>query len=348
MLLLLPFSLFGFYTVQSAAITAPLHLMNEAQSPHHSRKPSTAVFDTLVNLNDSLTSSMIDPRFTYDREFDNQILDKEYAYMNTLLALADLSTKGWTPNLKREAQYSHGGVTIRIDASQNPSTLQYRYAIWGLYLAIREISANGFRACVLTLYWDPGIGLLRQSLGQVSILRGSSLGIDSINSTEESLEFALPTQAISPELVLANLTTTTTNNSTSLANKGADTTNLKFDIHFLGIPLDIDAIFHTIYAGVVYLASWPQSKRVDKPGFINDHLSRTFLRWDSSYLTVQPTFEYRYVIAALTRLPMYMYEQKRFEDTRFVVYVDETEVGRGWLYKNGVRELSGAGQGERV
>lgn len=346
MLLLLPISLLGLSTVQSAAITSPLHLMNEAQSPHHSRKSSTAVFDIPVNLNDSLTSSMIDPRFKYDSELDNQILDKESAYLNTLLALADLSTKGWTTNLKWEAQYSHGGVTIRIDASQNPSTLQYRYAIWGLYLAIRTISTNGFRACVLTMYWDPGVGLLRQRLGQVSILRTSSLGIDSSNSTEESLEFALPTQGISPELVLANLTTTTTttnNNSTSLATEGADTTNLKFDIHFLGNRLDIDAIFHTIYAGVVYLASWPQSKRVDRPGFINDHVSRTFLRWDSSYLTVQPTFEYRYVIAALTRLPVCMYEQRRFEDARFVVYVDEIEVGRGWLYRDGVRGVSGTG-----
>ena len=37
-----------------------------------------------------------------------------------------------------------------------------------------------------------------------------------------------------------------------------------------------------------------------------------------------------------------MYEQNRFEEAKFVVYVDEIEVGRGWLYRRGVGAVSGA------
>ena len=295
-------------------------------------------------MNNSLESSMIDPRFTYDRRWGKQILDRKSAYMNTLLALEDLSTKGWTPTLKWEAQYSlpsYQGVTIRIHASQNPSTLQYRHAIWGLYLAIRESSANGFQACLLSLYWSSQLGATPQILGYVSLLREVSPAIDSNNSTWESPDLATPTRAISPGPVPANLTTAI-NDSTSLTTGMVGTHDLKIETSLLAKELDVDAVFHTIYAGEVYLASWPQSKRVDKPGLIRDDVSRTFLRWDSSHLTVQPTFEYRYVIAALARLPAYMYEQNRFRDARFVVYVDEIEVGRGWLYSRGLKGASSA------
>lgn len=338
MLLISLISLLSLAIVRPAAITSSLHLIKEAQlSP--SRNLSTATVDFSPSPNSSLTSIIVDPRLTYDSKFAYQVLNENSAYMNTLLALADLSTKGWTSLLRWEEPYSSSSyrdVIIRIQASQNPSTLQWRHAIWGLYLAILETSANGFRECLLTLYWRSDISGMRQKLGIVYILRGSFLGIDSDNFTEGSLEPAPPTQAISPELALANFTTIL-NNSTSLATKVPDLANQKIEINLLGKPLDIDAIFHTIYKGLVYLASSPQSQRISQPGLIQDHVSHTLLRWDSSYLQVQPCFEYKYAIAALARLPGYMYEQNRFEDARFIVFVDEIEVGRGWLYRRGTR-----------
>lgn len=254
--------------------------------------------------------------------------------MNTLLALADLSTKGWTSTLNWGAGYSissYKEVAIRIFASHDPSTLQYRQAIWGLYLAIRESSANGFRACILKLYWSPQIGRIPQNVGYVSLLRGSSLGADSDNSTNEFVELATAKQAKTPEIVSAS-PINAVNKSTALTTRAAGTDNLKIEISLLERSLDIDAIFHMMYAAVVNLAACPQFKRIDEPGYIKDNVSRTILRWDSSYLTVQPTFEYRFLIAALARLPAYMYEQDRFREARFIVYVDEIEVGRGWLY----------------
>lgn len=338
MLLFLLISFLDLAPVHSAAITPPLHLLSEAQLSLPPRNSSTAAFEIQASPNNSLASMLIDPRFTYDRFFADHILDRKSAYMTTLLSLAELSTKGWTPTLKWDEQYSrssYGDVTIRIRASQNPSTLQYRHAIWGLYSAIRETSANGFRACVLSLYWSSSVGEKPQILGYLSILGVSSLGIGSDDSPEGSPKLPLPTQTSSPILPRSNLTTTL-NKSASLATGMNIATNSKIEISLLDKLLDIDAIFHTIYAGVVYLASWPQSKRVDKPGYILDHLSRTALRWDSSYQTSTPYFEYRHVIMALARLPVYMYEQNRFEDARFIVYIDEIEVGRGWLYKKGV------------
>ena len=334
MLYLFLTGLLGLATVHSAAITPPLHLV-EAQTPPFPQNLSTA---SPHSLNISPTT-LIDPRFTYERRWAEQTLDKKSAYMNTLLALADLSTRGWTTSLRWEASYSffsYRDVTVLIHSSQNPSILQYRHAIWGVWLAIRESSANGFQACSLSLYWTSQIGGTRQILGYVSLFRGYPLTIDSANFTEESAQLAAATNVTAPEVVPANLKATLKEPIT-LTDQSPGTDDLKIEISLPGKPLDIDAIFHTLYAAEVYLASWPQSKRVDSPGVIKDPVARTVLRWDSSYLTVQPTFEYRFVIAALARLPAYMYEQDRFREARFIVFVDEIEVGRGWLYASGSR-----------
>ena len=322
MLLFLLTGLLGFATVRSTAITPPLHLASTQNS-------STGGWDISTSLNGSL-GPVTDPRLTYDRRWAEHSLDKKSAYMNTLLALADLSTKGWTSTLKWETGYSlssYKDVTISIHASHDPSTLQYRQAIWGLYFAIRESSANGFRGCLLNLYWSRQIGRIPQNVGYVSLLWGSSLGTDSDNSTNDSLELATAKHASANPI-------NTLNKSTALTTRTAATQNLKVEISLLERSLDIDAIFHIIYAGVVYLAAYPQFKRIDKPGYIKDTVAHTIIRWDSSYLTVQPAFEYRFLIAALARLPAYMYEQDRFREARFIIYVDEIEVGRGWLYGN--------------
>lgn len=326
MLLLLLTGLLGLATVHSTAIIPPLHLV-EAQFRSSSRNSSTGGWDISTSLNSSI-ASFTDPRLTYDREWAEQSLDRKSAYMDTLLALADLSTKGWTSTLDWEAGYSlsnYNNVAVTIHASYDPSTLQYRQAIWGLYLANRESSVNGFRACVLKLYWSRQIGRIRQEVGYVSLLRGSSLGTDSDNTTNDSLEFATSKQVSANPI-------NTLDRSTALTTRTAGTDNLKIEISLLERSLDIDAIFHMMYAGVVYLAAFPQFARIDKAGYIKDNVARTILRWDSSYLTVQPTFEYRFLITALARLPAYMYEQDRFREARFIIYVDEIEVGRGWLY----------------
>lgn len=335
MLLVLFVSMLGSATVHSAAVTSSPRPINEAQlSPPQSL--STNTFDIPPSLNDSHTLPFIDWRFTYSARFGDLFLDKRSAYINTLLALADLSTKGWTSILTWEEQYSftsYGDVVIRLHASQNPSTLQYRYAIWGLYSAIRETSANGFKACVLTLYWTPRVGANSHVIGYVSIVGETSLGIGSGNATEKFLELSFPgAQKVSLEPALTNLTNTT-RNVTSLATETMHTPNVRIEIRPHGRALDIDAVFRIVYPAVVYLASKPQRQKVDEPGFIKDNVSPTFLRWDSSYLTAQPSFEYRYAIAALADLPIYMYEENQFEEVRFIVYVDEVEVGRGWLYE---------------
>lgn len=329
-------NLVGFAVVYSAAFAPSLHLINQTQLSLP--RPQN------LSMTTSNTPPTFDPRFTYEARFSHEILDKRSAYINTLLALADLSTKGWISILRWEEQYSfssYGDVTIRIHASQNPSTFQYRYAVWGLYFAIREASANDFRACVTTLYWTSRTSGRPVTLGYVSIVGGSSLSIDVRNFTDESLELAQPTRAKLPEVAATNFTLTP-NSSIAVAAQKADPENLRIEMTLLGRSLAIDAVFLTIYEGIVYLAAWPQSQRVDRPGFVQDHAFRTFLRWDSSYLTIQPTLEYRYVIAALARLPVYMYERNRFEDARFVVYVDDIDVGRGWLYKLGVGRFSDA------
>ena len=344
MLLSLLVSLLDLTVIHSATINTPLYNNYETSpSSSHSQNLPTVTTNTTI-LDSIFPETNIDPRFSYKSSFSHQILNKESAYLNVLLALADLSTKGWTVRLKWESIYSlssYGDVTIRIHAAQNPSSLMYRHAIWGLYLAIRESSANGFKACVLTLYWSPILGGTRHRLGFVSILGAPSLSMDIGNSTEETLDSALPTQATSTNLALPNFTTIN-NSSTSLAIETGNIRNLDITISLENRPLGIDAMFHTIYLGMVYLASMPQDQRIDEPGFVEDRASLTFLRWDSSYLVVQPTFQYQHAISALAAVPVYICNLKQFKEVRFIVQVDTVEVGRGWLYKQRIREASNA------
>ena len=337
MLLVLLISILGLATKKSAAISlVPYPTRLTQHFPPNTQNISMAATDITTYLSSGIQPIDLDPRFTYEARFARQFLNKDSAYLNTLLALEDLSTKGWTQRLRWEANYSfvgYGGVIIRIHASQNPSTLQYRHAIWGLYLAIRESSANGLRACLLNLYWSPVPGKTRYLLGYVSILGPPSSSTDSGKSTDDALAPALPTEPGSKNITL-NIPTSTIRNSTSIAVESTDTASLRFEIDLRKRSIDIDAIFHTIYPGIVYLASKPQSEAILQPGLIEDDVLRTFLRWDFTHITSQPRFEYRYAIAALSALPVYMYEYNRYEDARFIVYVDEIEVGRGWLYRH--------------
>ena len=334
----------AFAIVCSAAVTPSLQLIKKAQlSPSRQKNISATALEIPPSLNGSRSPITIDPRFTYDTKFADQILDKNSAYLSTLLALANLSTMGWTHILRWEEQYEfsqYGDVTIRIHASQNPSTLQYRYAIWGLYSAIRESSANGFKECVLTLYWSPRVTDRPNILGYVSILGETALRIDGGDSTEKSPELPSPTQKNATEPALANLTTLL--NISTIASETTDNTNIKIELRLLGRPLDFDAVFVTIYAAIVYLASFPQSQPIIQPGLVRDSLSRTVIRWDSSHLTIEPRLEYRDVVLALTNLAVYMSEQNRFEEARFVLYVDEIETGRGWMYRSGAGGVSNA------
>ena len=338
MLLVLLISILGLATKKSAAITlVPDPTKSTQPFPPNPQNLPTAATDITTNLDSSISSIDIDPRFTYQKKFTGQFLHKKSAYLNTLLALEDLSTKGWTQRLRWEADYSfagYGDVIIRIHASQKPSTLQYRHAIWGLYSAIRESSANSLRACLLTLYWSPIPGKTRHILGYVSILGPPSSSSGTGNFTDDALQSALPAAARQHEPALAN-STATIGNSTPIALESAEMkANLKFEIILRERPIDIDAVFHTIYPGIVYLASMPQSEGIVQPGLIKDDEFRTFLRWDFTNIMSQPRFEHRYAIAALSALPVYMYEVNRYEEALFIVYVAEIEVGRGWLYRH--------------
>ena len=329
-----------------AAVSPPSYSKERQLSVSHPRTLSTAAIDNATVLNSSSLAALtnIDPRFTYTIKFTNEILDKKSAYFNTLLALADLSTKGWTARLKWDTMYtfSIGIITIRIHASSDPSDLQYRYAIWGLYRAISEISANEFKECVLTLYWSPILGRTRHTIGYLSILGPPSHSIDSVNSTEDALELALPTQATSLGLSSGNLTTLTVNDTTFLVIGHKSGHDLRFEFSLEPRRLDVDAVFHTIYMGIIDLASLNQFQRIMHPGVVQDDASQTYLRWDASLLVVEPYLNPSFLILAMSGLPVYMNEKEQYQEARFIVYVDQFEVGRGWLYRHRPGEASDA------
>lgn len=332
MLLFVLISLLGLPPAQSAATPPSLQIMEGASLiPPRSQNSSTATTNTPTNISSSIPRDNIDPRFTYEKYIADSSLDKSSAYLNTLLALEDLSTKGWTSTLSYGKIYTftgYGGVTVRASASLNPSNLQYRHAIWGLYFAIREASSHDFRACVLTLYWSPIKGKSRHVIGYVSILSPATLSINAGNPTDDTLENTTP----SPPISLPNLIEND-DNSTSFTIAPVDQTGLGFRIEFGDRRIDIDSVFQTVYAGVVYLASFPQSQAITQPGLIKGDVD-TFLRWDSVAIQAWPSFEYRYALAALSTMAVCMYERARFWEVRLFTYIDENEVGVSWLYTN--------------
>ena len=329
-------SLLGLATVHSAAAVLPDHLLSEAEDSLSPGNLSAAGMDIVPSLNKSGITISKDPRFSYVPRFAQLFLDKKAAYVTTVLALTDLSTKGWTSTISSDTLYawaSYGDVTIRIHATGNPSVLQHRYAIWGLYSAIQESYFHGFRACVLSLYWSPIVGGTRHLIGYVSILGEPSLQLGSGSHIERSVGLTSPTHLLPPSAAVSN-TTTAANGSISLDAGKVDAMNLKVEINWEGRPIDIDNVFRVVNTAIVYLSAKTQAAYVDKPGVIKDDSSHTFLRWDSTNLMAWPYMEYRHMIATLAKLTTFMYENDRFEELRCILFVRDAEVGRGWLYKN--------------
>ena len=329
-------SLLGLATVHSAAAVLPDRLLSEADNSPSPGNLSAARVDIAPSLNKSGTTISTDPRFSYVPKFAQLFLNKKSAYVTTVLALTDLSTKGWTSILSSDANYSwasFGDVTIRIHATGNPSVLQHRYAIWGLYSAIQESYFHGFRACVLSLYWSPIVGGTRHLIGYVSIIGETSLQLGNGSNTENSVELITPTHLLPPTVAISN-TTTAANGSISLDAGKVEGLDLSVEINFEGRPINIDNIFRVVNTAIVSLSAQTQQGYVNKPGVIKDDASRTFLRWDSTNSRAWPHMEYRHLIATLARLTAFMYDEDRFEDVRFILFVNDEEVGRGWLYRN--------------
>ena len=332
MLLSLLISLLGLSIVHSIAAVLPDRLSSEAKNSPSPGNLSAAVVDVPLSLNISITT---DPRFSYVPKFAQLFLDRKSAYVTTVLALRDLSTKGWTSILSSDEQYSwasYGDVTIRIHATGDTSILQHRYAIWGLYSAIQESYDHGFRACVLGLYWSPIVGGTRHLMGYVSIIGEPYLQLGSGSHTAKSVGLTSPTR-LSPPTVANSNTTTAANGSISLDAGEVDGTNLRVKVNWEGRPINIDNVFFVVNTAIVYLSAKAQDGYIDKPGVIKDDVSNTFLRWDSTNLRASPHMECRNMIAALASLTTYMYRQDRFGEVRFILFVDDEEVGRGWLYR---------------
>ena len=336
MLLFLLLSLLGLVTVHSAAAVLPDGLLSEAKISPSPGNSSAAGVDVAPSLNISGTTISTDPRFSYSPKFAQLFLDKKSAYVTTVLALMDLSTKGWTSILSLDANYSwasYGDVTIRIHATGHPSILQHRYAIWGLYSAIQESYFHGFRACVLSLYWSPIVGGTRHLIGYVSIIGEPSLQLGSGSYTGKPVELNSPMRLLPPTAAMSN-TTTAANGSISLDAGKIDAESLKVEINWEGRSINIDNVFLVVNTAIVNLSAQTQEGYVNKPGVVKDDASHTFLRWDSTNRRAWPYMKYRHLIATLARLTAFMYEEDRFEDVRFILFVNDEEVGRGWLYRN--------------
>ena len=325
-------SFLGCAMVDLASALPSLVPLN-ATSPENT---TTAAVDIPLHLNSSVPGDTIDPRLTYSTKFGTRSLDRRSCYMNTLNALLDLPRRGWLRRIS-ETDYSLPGysdIHIRLEAFEDSTLMQYRHAVWGLYLAIHEMMANQLKSCVLTLSWSFTVGGTPHVIGFVAIVGTYSSGIGTGNSTEDSLEVPQsPSQGGSFNIndPFSVIFGNARNSSSSAAELKSQ--ELRVDTTFItGAALTVDTVFHVVSAGIVLLASQPQDQAIQVPGYINDSPSGLCLRWDGSFRGAD--FLYRDAMIGLAALPVDMYAQDRFDPMRFVVYVDEMETGRGIIYKN--------------
>ena len=245
-------------------------------------------------------------------------------YMSILKAMIQLSYSEGTHTYAGETfSFRHyTNVQIRISrVSSSSTTLQYRYAVWGLFRTAQYlIQSNLFICSIASLYWDgSGVPVL---VGTIEVLPDPLPGI-----AASSMKL--------PHLIRIGQQAETPSNSSNLANHTSiefGERNFKVFIQLQGQMLSIKEVFLALFYGLLYIASF-SSEQIVEEFVARDGLSRMELRYEyyGAPRTSPPFFTYGAAARALAYLPRYMFAQGKFESATFVVEIGGTPVGTGYL-----------------
>lgn len=328
--------LLGFSVVNSTVITLPGHLRNGTVLLDLSQKNSTVIGAELGPTNHaSLLGNPIDKHFkTIIQLYPEVGVSGKSTYMNILKAMINLSYS--------EGTHAYAGETFSFDLYTNvkiritrvtssSSALQYRYAIWGLFKAAQYLTENNIFACVIVnLFWSGG--------GAPALVGVIEIFPDPLPDNAESNEIqrlmGIGQRAEPPptSLGLANLTSICSNESglATSANAG----KLLVFLEFQGPTLSVSEVFMTLFLTLLEIASFGTTHLVHDFK-VEDLITKTELVYEhyGAPRTSPPFFVYHVAARALGLVPKYMFEQHRFEAVTFVLEVDGTPVGTGFLRK---------------
>jgi hypothetical protein len=254
-------------------------------------------------------------------------------YMNVLKALVTLSEKDFLANYAGNTFSFEGYTDMRIQivrTNSRSAVLQHRFAIYGLYSGIYHISKQSeWRETILTLYWS-GSGS-KTTVGYIKFLPYLPPGIGGSN---ETLSLPFPGQesgGSSPSPDLTNLTLISEDPDISAS---PNAPQLTISPVFGGVVMSLTEVFLTVFSALVVIAEPPSSKIVIPFSSSESHINaRLEFKNPNPPRPWYPFFTYETAARSLGLLPKFMFQQGKFQNVAFVIKVDKTTVGGGFLGK---------------
>ena len=219
------------------------------------------------------------------------------------------------------------GVSIATVAATAGGTIEARFVVWGLYtVALSAMLKKTYQGAVYTLKWEGVVvGYLNISKSEARV---SIPGSPSANASlarrsygRDGTSRGLYGRGGSPNMTL--------------------TEPFRITINILDqpIPLTKLQLFATCFAGLVFVARFPQAQEVklfeveSGPGF-----GTTLRVGAEGFASKNPDFIYKHVNTALISLARFSYERGRFRELKFQVLHDlpvgYDPIGFGFIWQS--------------
>ena len=225
-------------------------------------------------------------------------------------------------------------VLIRITSFQSPGRETSQPTSLAIVCLIKLITGmmygSKYRNSSVISYWKSGRGFL--PLSQVAFFGRKGATIQDAPALTQTRANLLQTPS------LTNLTKIDFgSNIASAGTNDDDDEKLVVFAEFLGGTLPIDDVFFNIYESITYIAQFPTTDAMApfevRSADTNAQLSYKLI--DPPDLPPRPTFVFQWGWAArsLQKLPKYMFEQRKFNEIKFISGWDKTLFGVGQLTK---------------
>ena len=330
MLFLLLLCLLNLTIVNSTVLYLPDYLRNGTE-----RFDLSGINATVAGTDHDAVNNAISPGSDIDRHFRTVMdtnpgirISGKSTYMNILKAMIQLSYSEGTHAYAGETFSFRGYTDVKIRITRitsSSTTLQYRYAVWGLFKAAEYMSRNNkFTCTIVSLYWDgSGVPVLA---GIIKISPNPLLDITSSKELPHLVSIGQQAQTPSNSSNLANVTS----NEYSETDRATitDAGEFKVFIELQGKTLSIKVVFMMLLSGLLHIASFPTAHHV-QDFLIRDSSSRTEFQYEN--YGAASHFTYHAAARALALVPKYMFAQSRFEAATFVVEIGSIPAGTGYL-----------------
>ena len=295
------------------------------------------VTDPCILSNPKGIGSPIDGRLTADFVDGQDVLPDKSIFMNGLKAMRQISANdfaGPCPRGTWSFPGYHDVEIVIVPARGTTTTFQWRHALFGIYLAINRSSTQNFVSMSAFLHWRGIAG--KETIGACFIRRARTpTGVVTINSSsaiDDRQQF--PALSLAPSLAPNYTATLLSTNQKSSLNLGTiETGDVNLAIDPTGGRVSKTGVFLSLYIAICHYAGLSQTTPVPdqlKVVVACAGMSLMIEPW-AEPRTSPPFFLPAIAIRAIVRIPTYMYQNKKFNEVRFVIETEAVPVGYGWI-----------------